>query len=606
MKAFLKTVFRQAAAQLLASLMILFLFFVVMMGILGGLAESGHSKGPGPSTILAIDLGMQVTDSPPSLEPADLVMQSLFSEGGKTIHLYKLLETLEAAAEDPDIKGIYLHGNYQPHENSSGFAGLREVRDKLMEFRKKGKPVYASAFHPSLHTYYLMSCASTLYMNPFSDIEINGFGSEFTFFAPALEKLGVGLQPVRVGKYKAAIEPFTRDSFSEEAHEQLQAMLDDRWDIYFNQIAENRGIKGETLAGILKEEYRFEAKAALDAGLVDALATRAEIYKEIAKVGKWDEENATFKQIPLHEYASSLEPVAPPAKKKHKADTIAVVYLEGTIVNGQSLPGYAGAETLHGQLSKLAHQDEVKAIVLRVNSPGGSANAAEIIQQALLDCKDKGKVLVASMGAMAASGGYWVSAPADRILAQPETITGSIGVFGLLPNIQGLGEKLGLSWESISSAQHQDPYAISRPKTEEEIEKVQQYVDRIYDTFIQNVAKHRGIAPDQVDAAAQGRVWTAPRALENRLVDEIGGLQAAITAASDLAGIHTYEIRQFPEDLNDMELLEKFLEENFASARAAAPSPLQLQALEIQRQIQSLQHWNDPRNVYARFPFDIR
>ena len=604
MKEFFKTVFKQAAAQMLASLMILFIFFIIMMGIIGGIADSGLSKDVETGSILTIDLGTPITDAPPALDPADMILQSVLSDGGKSVHLYKLLETLESAANDPRIKGIYLHGNYTPHENSTGYAGLREVRDKLLEFRKAGKPVFASAFHPNLHTYYVISCADTIYLNPFSDVVINGLGSEFTFFAPALEKLGVGIQPVRVGKYKAAIEPFTRDSFSEEAHEQLQTLLDDRWEILLNEIAANRDIPVETLAGILGEEFHFDAEAALDAGLVDALATRSEIYKAISEKGEWDEENFTFKQIPLDEYALSLDPVIEPTDDPAPA-TIAVVYLEGTIINGESIPGYAGSETLHRQLTKLRNRDEVKAIVLRVNSPGGSASASEIIQQALLDCKAAGKTLVVSMGAMAASGGYWVSAPAEVILAQPETITGSIGVYGLLPNIQGLGEKLGLSWDSISTAREHDPYALSRPKTDEELQKVQEFVDRIYDTFIGNVAKHRGLDVEDVDNIAQGRVWTAPRALHHGLVDEIGGIHDAITAAGDKAGIETYKVEQFPEDLNDMELLEKFLEDNFASAKASAPSPTQLQALEIQRQIQSLQHWNDPRHVYVRFPFYI-
>ena len=604
MKEFFKTVFKQAAAQMLASLMILFIFFIIMMGIIGSITDSSISKSVETGSILTIDLGIPITDAPPALDPADLILQSLLNDGAKTTHLYKLLETLESATNDPRIKGIYLHGNYTPHENSTGYAGLREVRDKLLEFRKSGKPVFGSAFHPNLQTYYLISCADTLYINPFSEILINGLGSEFTFFAPALEKLGVGIQPVRVGKYKAAIEPFTRDSFSEEAHEQLQTLLDDRWEILLNEIAANREIPPETLSGILANEFRFDAEAALEAGLVDALGTRSEIYKAISEKGEWDEENHTFKQIPLDEYAQSLEPRGDPDDDSGR-DTIAVVYVEGTIINGESLPGYAGAETLHRQLTKLRHRDEVKAIVLRVNSPGGSATASEIMQQALLDCKADGKTLVVSMGAMAASGGYWVSAPADVILAQPETITGSIGVYGLLPNIEGLGEKLGLAWESISTARSLDPYALSRPKTEEELQKVQEYVDRIYDTFITNVSKHRGIDIEEVDNVAQGRVWTAPRALHHGLIDEIGGIHDAITAAADKVGIQSYQLEHFPEDLDDMELLERFLEENMASTKVSAPSPVHLQALEIQRQIQSLQHWNDPQHVYVRFPFHI-
>ncbi len=600
MKAFIKSVLRQAAVQILASILIVVFFFFVMMGILSNLATSNLGPTVETGSVLTINLGTKITDAPPPLDPAEMIMQSLLSDEGASIHLYKVLETIDKAERDPRIKGIYLHGNYLPYDNSTGYAGLREIRDALKKFQKSGKPVYASAFSPNLHTYYLISCADKLFLNPFSEIQINGIGSEYTFFGSALEKLGVGIQPVRVGKYKAAIEPFTRTNFSEEAKAQMQELLDDRWSTIFAEIAENRDIKPEDLEEILHEKFYFDAEEALEAGLVDALAKRSEIYKEIAENSKWDEEEFTFEQISLQEYS---EPEEMPDLDEEKGDTIAVVYVEGAIVNGKSVQGYAGSESIHRQLTKLANRKEVKGIVLRVNSPGGSASASEIIQQALLDCKAKGKSIVASMGATAASGGYWVSASADRILAQPETVTGSIGVFGMLFDIEKLGEKMGLTWDTVSSAQNLNPYAISRPKTPEELAEVQKYVDNIYDVFIANVAKHRDLDIEDVNDVAQGRVWTGPRALEHDLVDEIGGLHDAIQAAADLQNLANYEVEHFPEDLSEMELLNKILNENFSSISTHAQNPVHQQVQKVLKEFQSLNQWNDPRSVYARLPF---
>jgi protease-4 len=601
-KAFIKSVLRQAAVQIFASLLVIVVFFIIMMGILGNLASSNMGPPVEAGSVLTINLANKITDAPPPMDPAERIMQSLFSEEGASIHLYKLLETIDKAERDPRIKGIYLHGNYLPYDNSTGYAGLREIRDALKKFQKAGKPVYASAFSPNLHTYYLISCADKLYLNPFSDIQLNGIGAEYTFYSTALEKLGVGIQPVRVGKYKAAIEPFTRENFSEEAKAQLQELLDDRWGTIFAEIAENRKIKPEDLQQILDKEFHFKAEEALEAGLVDALAKRSEIYKEIAENAKWDDEKFTFKQISLQEYA---EPEEMPDLDDKKGDTIAVVYVEGAIVNGKSMQGYAGSETIHQQLTKLANRSEVKGIVLRVNSPGGSASASEIIQQALLDCKAKGKSIVASMGATAASGGYWVSASADRILAQPETVTGSIGVFGMLFDIEKMGEKLGLAWDTVSSAQHLNPYAISRPKTPEELQEVQEYVDNIYDIFINNVAEYRKLDVEKVNEVAQGRVWTGPKALDHKLVDEIGGLMASIQAAADLQNLSSYEVEHFPEDLTGMELLDKLLEENFSSVRHQTQNPVHQQIQKLVKDYQSLQHWNDPRNAYVRLPFEL-
>jgi protease-4 len=284
-------------------------------------------------------------------------------------------------------------------------------------------------------------------------------------------------------------------------------------------------------------------------------------------------------------------------------DKVAVVYIEGTIVEGESFPGYTGSSTIQRVLSKLKKRDDVKAVILRVNSPGGSATASEIMQQAIRAFQESSRPVVVSMGALAASGGYWISAPAQQIYAQPETITGSIGVFGLLLNMKGLGEKIGLTWDNVSVGKHINPFTIARPKTEEEMAFVQKMVDDIYDTFITNVASHRNLDRDEVHDIAQGRVWSGSKALDIGLVDALGGLGQAIETAGDLVGLDDYAIEHHPKEMTSMELLAEFLGEDLVKTRTRSLAETQLN--QLQRQLENLRAWNDPRNTYVRLPFRL-
>jgi protease-4 len=282
---------------------------------------------------------------------------------------------------------------------------------------------------------------------------------------------------------------------------------------------------------------------------------------------------------------------------------VAVLYLEGVIVEGDSMKGYAGSSTIQRQLSELRNRSEVKSIVLRVNSPGGSATASEIIRQSILDFQATDRPVVVSMGGMAASGGYWVSAPAQRIIAQPDTVTGSIGVFGMLLDLEGLSGKIGLTFDTVSTGEHINPYALSRPKTEEELAFVQQMVDNIYEDFLNNVARHRDMEHDAVHAIAQGRVWTGAQARANGLVDELGGLGLAIQTAADLAGLAEFDLEHHPEEKTSLEVLAELLGEDLAKLRV--PSKIEAQLHALQREIKGLRAWNDPRNIYARLPFPL-
>ena len=551
-------------------------------------------------SVLVLNLNANITDTPAQYGPQDLMLEAMQGGGNQSLHLYKILENINAAAEDSKIRSLFLHGNLIAIEGGSGYAALREIRDAIKKFKNTGKPVYAYTLTPNLRTYYLVSCADHLMMNPFGDITLNGLSSEVTFYHGALEKFGIGIQPIRVGKYKSAIEPFTRKKFSEEGREQIQELLDDRWTSIINEISENRMFEPHVLNKILENSFHFKPAQALKAGLIDKISTRQQLVEQLVKIGVEDKESGSFRQIGLVEYGESQ---SIDKQMRSKKDKIAVVYVEGTIVEGESFPGYTGSSTIQRVLSKLKKREDVKAVILRVNSPGGSATASEIMQQAIRAFQESGRPLVVSMGALAASGGYWISAPAQQIFAQPETITGSIGVFGLLLNMEGLGEKVGLTWDRVSSGQQINPFTISRPKSDEELEFVQKMVDDIYDTFISNVANHRNLEKQEVHEIAQGRVWSGSKALDIGLVDSLGGLGQAIETAGDLAGLDIYEIEHHPKEMTGIELLAEVLGKDLVKARTRSLAETQLS--QIQHQIINLRAWNDPRNAYVRLPFRL-
>ena len=551
-------------------------------------------------SVLVLNLNANITDTPAQYGPQDLMLEAMQGGGNQSLHLYKILENINAAAEDSKIRSLFLHGNLIAIEGGSGYAALREIRDAIKKFKNTGKPVYAYTLTPNLRTYYLVSCADHLMMNPFGDITLNGLSSEVTFYHGAMEKFGIGVQPIRVGKYKSAIEPFTRKKFSEEGREQIQELLDDRWTSIINEISENRMLEPHVLNKILENSFHFKPAQALKAGLIDKISTRQQLVEQLVKIGVEDKESGSFRQIGLVEYGESQ---SIDKQMRSKKDKIAVVYVEGTIVEGESFPGYTGSSTIQRVLSKLKKREDVKAVILRVNSPGGSATASEIMQQAIRAFQESGRPLVVSMGALAASGGYWISAPAQQIFAQPETITGSIGVFGLLLNMEGLGEKVGLTWDRVSSGQQINPFTISRPKSDEELEFVQKMVDDIYDTFISNVANHRNLEKQEVHEIAQGRVWSGSKALDIGLVDSLGGLGQAIETAGDLAGLDIYEIEHHPKEMTGIELLAEVLGKDLVKARTRSLAETQLS--QIQHQIINLRAWNDPRNAYVRLPFRL-
>jgi protease IV len=583
--------------------LLLFIGFVAAMATLGGGEQAAPSFERG--SYLVFDLSSNISDAP---KPVDM---AFFSQRPDTLQLRTVTRSIRSAAQDDRVAGIFITGDLTPVAFGSGYAALKEVRDALEEFKSSGKPVVAYLTYATTKSYYLASVASDLAIDPYGVILMPGLASEPAFFAGAFEKYGINVQVTRVGKYKSAVEPFTRREMSPENREEIQKLLNDIWAGLLDDIGPSRGLTPEKIQATVDGEGLIRPEVAKTSGFVDRIAYRDEIYDALkAKTGRAGSKEA-FKQITLDDYAKVAKDVVEPAKKDGVAvktsggrGRIAVVYAEGEIVDGEGTTGEVGSTTFSRELRKLRQDENVKAVVLRVNSPGGSASASEVIQREIRLIK-KVKPVIISMGTYAASGGYWISAYGDRIFAEPTTITGSIGVFGLQFDVQKLANDFGITFDSVKTGKFADALTISRPKTPEEIEVLQRMVDWIYQEFVAKVAEGRQLEPAAVEAIAQGRVWSGAEAAKIGLVDEIGGLDAAIAFAAEKAGLGSnYRLVEFPRQKELFEAIQEFIEH--AGPRHARSADLGSQVKSrIESELRLLKAFNDPHGVYARLPINL-
>lgn len=598
--------------SLLGALVALLIFSVgctvLLLGFLAALAALGGSEKSTPAfergSYLVMDLSTNITDAPPAVD--------LGTFGGRheTLQLRTVTRALRMAATDDRIAGIYVTGDLTPAAFGSGYAALREVREAMNAFKATGKPIVAYLTYATTKTYYLASTANDLVLDPYGMILMPGLASEPAFFAGAFEKYGVNVQVTRVGKYKSAVEPFTRRNMSPENREEVQALLNDLWAGLLSDIAASRELTIDKIQTTVDAEGLIRAIPAREASLIDRVAYRDEVYDGLkAKTGRAGSKEP-FKQIALTDYARQLKEGAEAGagagrKPAGRGGRIAVVYAEGEIVDGEGESGEIGGSEFSRELRKLRQDPAVKAIVLRVNSPGGSASASEVIQREVRLIR-KVKPIVVSMGSYAASGGYWISAYADRIFAEPTTITGSIGVFGMQFDIQKLAGDFGVTFDSVKTGKFADTLTISRPKTPEELAVFQRMVDWIYGEFVGKVAEGRKLDPEKVEAIAQGRVWSGTDALEVGLVDELGGLDAAIAHAAEKAGLgDRYRITEYPRKKELLEAVQEFLERHAPGAARSSTSVLGRFTSRVESEMKLLRSFNDPQGVYARLPLTI-
>jgi protease-4 len=597
--------------SLLGSLVALVLFFggCAFLGLVFilALAALGQKQPVAvqPGSYLVFDLSANIQDAPLEFDGAALFGPLMGGERLQTLQLRTVTRALRAAARDNRIAGLLITGNVRPVGYGSGFGTLKEVRAALQAFKASGKPVMAYLNFATTRDYYLASTAGDVVLDPYGVILMPGLASQPLFMAGAFEKFGIGVQVTRVGKYKSAVEPYIRKDLSPENREQIQQLLDDIWADLLGDIAASRRLTRAEVQGAVDAEGLITATSAVTHKLVDRSAYRDQVIDELkVKTGRKKGTKESFKQISLAAYAGVA--AGETGGALGRKNQIAVVYAEGDIVDGEGQMGEVGGHKFARELRQLRQDENIKAVVLRVNSPGGSASASEEIQRELRLTMQT-KPVVVSMGSVAASGGYWISTYSHRIFAEPATITGSIGVYGMFINVQQLFNKyLGVTSDTVKTGQLADMLTATRPKTDAELAVFQKLVDWIYDEFTAKVAESRKIDKAKVLEIAQGRVWSGAEAKKLGLVDEIGGLGKAITYAAEKAGLGTnYRLTEFPHKRQLAEIINEVLK-GMTPDQAGDNAALAKMLGEFKEQARVLLRFNDPCGIYARLPVDIR
>jgi protease-4 len=476
----------------------------------------------------------------------------------------------------------------------------------LAKFRASGKKILAYGMDWSKREYYLSSVADNIILNPVGMMEINGLSSQPMFLAGAFQKYGIGVQVVRVGKFKGAVEPLILDKLSPENRQQTQKLLDDVWQEWRQTVGNSRHVSPDKLQAIADSQGVLDATEAQANGLIDQVAYTDEVVTRLKQLTGSSQEDKTFTKISLSDYAQV------PGKSNKSAKKVAIVYAEGEIVDGKGDENEIGGDRFAKIFSKLRQDSGVKAIVLRINSPGGSATGAEVMQREIKLTRQV-KPVVVSMGDVAASGGYWIASDSNRIFAEPNTITGSIGVFGVLFNGQKLGNNNGITWDVVKTAKYADTQTVSRPRSPQELALYQRSVDRIYSMFLGKVAQGRNLTTQKVAEIAQGRVWSGTAAKEIGLVDEIGGLNLAVAFAAKSAKLgNDWELQEYPRVSSFEErLFGRIVEESRANLGIARnyqtlSHPLTDELAKLQQEIQVFSKMNDPQGIYARLPFNLQ
>ncbi len=588
MRDFFKNLFASFFALILFTGVGFVLFLVILMA-------AGASSKPtvAAKTVVVMNLDGTLVEQVADPNPSEALGAALNGGGSRRFALATLLEAVETAAGDDRVAAIYLTGNLQ----GGGPAQLRELRQALVKFAAK-KPLVAWNLNYGRGDYYLASAANQLLLHPFGLVQANGFAAEPMFYGGAFKKYGVEVQVTRVGKFKSAVEPYILERMSAENREQLQTLLNDLWSEWKHSVGESRKLDEATLQGLADDKGMLRGEEAKAAKLVDRLANTDEVLDHLKELAGKQTKDKDFPQIEWEAYHAAA------FTAKTSGARIAVLNAEGEIVDGEGGSQQVGGDRVARELRRLRMDDSVKAVVLRVNSPGGSAQASEVIQREVILTKAK-KPVVISMSHLAASGGYWISAYGSRVLAEPSTITGSIGVFGLLPNVQKLAAEHGITWDSVQTAKLSNPQSLARPKSTEELARIQAVVDDIYARFLDKVAEGRKLKREAVGEIAQGRVWSGQMALKLGLVDELGGLQDAVKAAAKLANVTDYSVKG-PDHEPDGFL--KAVIKGFSQGkphRLVKAGPVDQLKGEMMRQVEVLEGLNDPQGAYARMPFEL-
>jgi protease IV len=580
--------FLNVLATIVGLILFTIISFFMLIGIIGIIA-SGEEVRVQKNTVLHVNLNRQILEQAVDNPFAEL---GLFgSSVASPLGLVDIVEAIRAAAEDENIEGIYLESGMP----ITGYASLSEIREALLKFKESGKFIVAYSEMYSEGGYYLASVADAVHLFPEGDLDFKGIGYEFVSIKNTLDKIGVKPEIFRVGDFKSAIEPFVNETMSAENREQTEAFIGSIYNSMIQRMAQARSIDPGRLRAISDEMEVRTPKNALDLGLVDALSYLDQVNADIRERMGLDED-ASVRTISIRQY------ITVPGKKKFSSNRIAVLIAEGNIVSGKASSGSGNiaSETFIEEIRKIRKDKGIKAVVLRINSPGGSALASDAMWREIELLKAE-KPVVASMSDVAASGGYYMAMGANHIVADETSITGSIGVFSLWFNVESLmRQKLGVNSDYIGTGRYSNLYSVNRQLTSDERKVFQDGVERVYETFTTKAAEGRNMPVDKLLAVASGRVWSGVQAYENGLIDEMGGLYTAIEKAAELAELEDYRTVIYPPKTDFLQELLKSLNEGVEVSIARAKLG---ELYPIAENIKALKEY---QGVQARLPFELR
>lgn len=584
---------------------IIFVLFIIL--IISALTDDSDEVTIPESAVLILNMSGDVVEQKKDIDPAQAFIAEATDQpqDNPEVLLSDILDVIESAKNDNRIKVMVLQ---LKGLGSAGLTKLRYIGDALTDFKESGKRIIAVGDGYSQDQYYLASYADDVWLTPGGWLILDGYGRYQMYFKSALEKLNITQHVFRVGTFKSAVEPYIRNDMSDEAKLANEQWLNDLWTVYKTDVAKQREFKldnfDETFDAIVAKLEKADgdfSQYALDNNFVDALKTREEVRTELAGiVGKT--ETGSYHHIGFNDYLKSIKPPFPMVNPI--TDKVAIVVAKGTILDGHKSPGTIGGDSTAALLRKARLNDKVKAVVLRVDSPGGSAYASEIIRQEVELLRAAGKPVIASMGTYAASGGYWISASANEIYASPTTITGSIGIFGMFMTFEKTLEKLGVYTDGVGTTELAG-MSLARPLKDGMGQVIQLNINKGYKNFLELVAENRNMTVEEVDQIAQGRVWTGAKAQELGLVDKLGDLTDAVVAAANLAGLQQYDTLLVEKELSAKEI---FLRNMFGQAAtwvgtdavsSHSTNTINTLVKQVVGEIDELNQLNDPQGIYT-------
>lgn len=588
MKSFFKTFF---ASFLGSALLLLILVIIMITSLVSSIASSSDTNVKvRPQTVLYMNLNYEIADR---TNPNDLgiSLSGLNFDITNTdkAGMNDIINNIKAAAMDPNISGIFL----ELSTIGTSTANIEEIRNELIEFKKSGKFILSYAEAYSQSAYYLASISDKIYMLPDGMLDIHGMASQTMFYKNLFEKLDIEMQIIRPenNKFKSAVEPYYLEKMSDANREQTSVLLNSVWEKICNDISSARNIDTKTINQLAdKMTLMFDAQAAIDNNFIDGLMYRDEVIAELQRLINTDKKINIVKNT---QYANARPEL-------YEGDSkIAIVYASGQIIDGEGDESTIGSITLSEALRQARTDKKVKAIVMRVNSPGGSAVASEVIRREV-ELAAKEKPFIVSMGNYAASGGYWISSSSDYIFADPTTLTGSIGVFGTVPNLEGLfNDKLGLTFDAVKTNENSDFGSLSKPMSPYQMKMMQKNVTDTYDDFITLVSTERKLSKTFVDSIGQGRVWSGTDAIGIGLVDELGGIEKAIAYAAEKAELDNYSVKEYPKQDNIIESLIKTETQEYYSKMVKEKLGSTYQHLE------AIERINKIEGIQALMPFTL-